>query len=76
MLSSNDGVRLAVTRIVVHPAYDNDSQDYDIALLELASPLIVEPITLVLPAETALFAPGVLAAVIGWGDTVAGWQPQ
>ncbi len=59
--------RLAVREIVLHPDYDAETSDSDLALLVLA-----EPVTDVTPLEiiddAALCAPGMEAVVLGWGD--------
>lgn len=69
-LSENNGIRRDVQQIIVHPAWDPLSYDYDIALLHLVEPIdAVAPLPLVQPSDDFLFAPGVTARVIGWGRT-------
>ncbi|XP_069764109.1 transmembrane protease serine 6 isoform X2 [Narcine bancroftii] len=60
-----------VLRILPHPYFDEDTYDYDIALLELDQPV---PITLTafpvcLPAQTHVFEAGQSCWVTGWGLT-------
>jgi secreted trypsin-like serine protease len=61
--------QVAIARIVVHPDYDRESQDNDIALIELAEeagPLIAEVAT---PRATADSGP---ATVLGFGSFYEG----
>ena len=67
-LSSNAGSVVAVTRILVHPQYNDGNSDADIALLQLARPLADTTVSL----ATVPFAAGDVATVIGWGTTVEG----
>lgn len=62
-----------VTSVIVHPNYDIDSSDSDIAVLTLASPLDGVPtITPLSPAETATYvSSGGAVRVGGWGNTTA-----
>ncbi|MFT5126598.1 MAG: hypothetical protein ACI8W8_000193 [Rhodothermales bacterium] len=66
-LSGDDGERIAVAEIIVHPAFDSNSLDSDLALLRLERPSSATPLALAHPAIADTFAPGVLATVIGWG---------
>jgi hypothetical protein len=73
---SNDldrgGRTYPVDRIVVHERYDPVAQDYDVALVHLASRYdgpTIKPIT---AAEADLAAPGRTATVAGWGLTAEG----
>jgi secreted trypsin-like serine protease len=67
---SSDGQRIAVAEVILAPGYNAFTSDSDFALLRLESaasgtvmPLLDDP---------TLAAPGVLATVIGWGDTTNG----
>jgi len=67
------GQRLRVKRIVVNPAYNKRTKDSDIALLELASPLVLGDRVKFLPVatrdqETPALNNGPLV-VTGWGAT-------
>ncbi len=60
----------AIKRVIVHPDYDERSNDNDLLLFEL-----VNPVTDILPVvldRTATLAKGVESWVAGWGTTTAG----
>lgn len=58
-----------IRRIVLHALYDQFTSDYDIALLELATPVVfsemVQPVCV--PASTHAFGSGTSCFVTGWG---------
>lgn len=67
-----------VIQTVTHPYYESDTQDYDIALVELdhAVPLTsphVQPVCL--PASTHYFVDGSICWVTGWGATYENGPP-
>ena len=67
----------AVTQVIPHPAYDTTTNNNDIALLRLATPLEAMKATIVAPeSEATLGAAGTTATVIGWGDIAAGGTPS
>uniref|UniRef100_U3JV07 Transmembrane serine protease 7 n=1 Tax=Ficedula albicollis TaxID=59894 RepID=U3JV07_FICAL len=59
----------SITRIIVHPQYDQSISDYDIALLEMETPVLfselVQPICL--PSTSRVFLYGTVCYVTGWG---------
>lgn len=59
----------SIKRIIVHPHYDQYISDYDIALLEMESPVffneLVQPICL--PSSRRLLIYGTVCYVTGWG---------
>ncbi|MFZ9857619.1 MAG: DUF1986 domain-containing protein [Roseiflexaceae bacterium] len=65
--------RRTVKRIVVHPNYNSSTLDYDIALLELTTPLTlnsqVAPIYLAGTRDMTLYNSGTVFTVSGWGHT-------
>ncbi|XP_028627471.1 transmembrane protease serine 9 isoform X1 [Grammomys surdaster] len=67
--SEASAVRARVLRIAKHPAYDADTADFDVAVLELARPLpfgrYVQPACL--PAATHVFPPRKKCLISGWG---------
>lgn len=67
-LSSNDGTVAAVSRIVIHPDYNDGTSDSDVALLQLASPINGTTVSL----TPVSFATSDAATVVGWGTTVEG----
>ncbi|KAJ8413191.1 hypothetical protein AAFF_G00091870 [Aldrovandia affinis] len=58
-----------VRRVVLHPQYDQFTSDYDIALLELSTPVFfsdwVQPVCV--PAASHTFSSGTTCFVTGWG---------
>ncbi|XP_055519310.1 LOW QUALITY PROTEIN: transmembrane protease serine 6 [Leucoraja erinacea] len=58
-------------RIIVHPYYDQETSDYDVALLELDQRVPVMPTSfpICLPATSHVFEAGLLCWVTGWGTT-------
>ena len=66
-LTTDEGIRVPVAEIVVHPLFRRGSPDHDAALLRVAEPLGVEPIRL--PSTTGQPPAGTGAVVTGWGDT-------
>ena len=81
-LTETVGQRLSVSQIVVHPAWDPATFDFDLALLRLQQPAVftgalgvagaIQPVTLAAPGEFALLAPERLATVTGWGTRTSG----
>lgn len=72
-LSSDEGQRIPVSQLFMHPNYDPVTAESDIALLRLAQPAtlndMVSLVELVQPAETAsLVAPYSFSIVTGWGS--------
>ena len=71
---------VGLSDIIIHPDYNPFTAENDIALLELATPLILSPalrtstIALFTPADSAagLDAPGTPATITGWGATFEG----
>jgi len=66
--------RIAVSRILVHEDYDDETYDNDIALLELEKPLALGDRIRVIPLlgtgdEPTTLKPGALLTVSGWGRT-------
>uniref|UniRef100_A0A8C0V075 Peptidase S1 domain-containing protein n=1 Tax=Cyanistes caeruleus TaxID=156563 RepID=A0A8C0V075_CYACU len=59
----------SIIRIIVHPQYDQAISDYDIALLEMETPVLfselVQPICL--PSTSRVFLYGTVCYVTGWG---------
>ncbi|RKZ42076.1 MAG: hypothetical protein DRQ49_03070 [Gammaproteobacteria bacterium] len=66
-LISGEGERISVSEVVVHPDYNPETYDSDIALVRLSKPATQTPIKLVVP-NTAI-SEGNLARAMGWGNT-------
>ncbi len=66
----------SVSQIVIHPNYNANTSDSDIALLKLSSPVTLNSrvalIPMVTSTDSALYAAGVLGTVTGWGTTSSG----
>lgn len=64
----------AIGQIIVHPSYEPDaatspnSNDFDIALVEITAAVAVQPISL-LAAGAPAIAGGIEAIIMGWGNT-------
>ncbi|MBI1297670.1 trypsin-like serine protease [bacterium] len=75
-LTVEEGQRIAVSQIIMHPAYTGTSFDFDIALLRLAEPAIltsrVQPVSLAARTSQTLYQPGTVATVTGWGTRAFG----
>jgi V8-like Glu-specific endopeptidase len=64
-----DGLIIDVESIIIHPDYDDDSSDNDIALLKLKTSLSqITPIDLMSP-DSEFGLEGNNAVVVGWGTT-------
>ncbi len=66
----------SVSQIIVHPNYNANTSDSDIALMKLSSPVTLNSRVALIPMVTstdgALYGVGVLATVTGWGTTSSG----
>ncbi len=68
----NPVTKIRAAQILVHPNYNANTQDYDMALVKLSSNSSLSTVQPLLPSETALASAGVNAKVIGWGDLASG----
>ena len=68
-VGNNGAAARQIRRILLHPKYDQFSSDYDIALLELSTPVffndLVQPVCI--PASSHVFSTGTNCYVTGWG---------
>jgi len=70
---SNQGEVLQVSEFVVHPDFNPNTLDNDLAVLKLASESSFQPIDLIAPGDPdGLTAPGSRVTAIGWGATSEG----
>ncbi|KAF2980363.1 hypothetical protein EK904_008302, partial [Melospiza melodia maxima] len=62
-------VSFKVIHLFLHPYYEEDSHDYDVALLQLDHPVIISPLIqpICLPAPSHIFEPGLVCWITGWG---------
>ena len=67
--------RRTVSIVIVHPRYDDETYDYDLAVLKLSAPVQSSTgVKVIRLATTAhiykpLYVAGIMATVSGWGDT-------
>jgi secreted trypsin-like serine protease len=69
-LDSDNGERTGIERIIIHPLFDSDTLDNDIALVKLSTPSSSRPITL-LPAHSDEATAEAPVTAIGWGTISA-----
>lgn len=69
-LKRDAGQRVAVKRVITHPRYNDNSLDFDIALVQLKKPVNnIAPVAL--NANRADTLEGVMSTVVGWGNMSA-----
>ncbi len=68
-LVGGEGTRVAVDGIEVHPDWDPDTSDNDLALLHVVASLGPAPIAVVPPGLEGLWAPTTTLQSAGWGCT-------
>jgi trypsin len=66
------GTTANVTKIWVHPSYTTATAGYDVAVLTLDRNISSATLPLATPADTALYAAGNSALILGWGTTSSG----
>jgi secreted trypsin-like serine protease len=67
---NSGGKKLAVTKIIIHPKYNADTNNNDIALVKLAGKAKMQPISLISKkVEESTLKPDALVTVSGWGYT-------
>jgi secreted trypsin-like serine protease len=60
--------KIDVEEVIIHPKYDEDTSDFDVALLRLAKASQQKPIAMIPSGDPDKnVAPGKMATVIGWG---------
>jgi trypsin len=69
---STAGVVANVTRIWVHPSYRSATAGYDVSVLTLDRSISSAYLPLATPSDTALYAAGTSATILGWGTTSSG----
>ncbi|PXY26187.1 serine protease [Prauserella sp. PE36] len=69
-----DGMRFDVRRVWVAPDYEDPTTGDDIAVLTLAGSAPYRPARVAGPQDEALYAPGTMATVLGWGRLSEGGE--
>jgi secreted trypsin-like serine protease len=69
---STAGTVANVTKIWIHPSYTTATAGYDVAVLTLDRNISSATLPLATPADTALYAAGNSALILGWGTTSSG----
>ncbi len=57
------------TSLIMHPDYDDWTSDNDIALIQLAQPVSIQPVLIPDTSQTSLLNSGRLQLTMGWGNT-------
>jgi trypsin len=70
-VTQSDGQQRSVSRVVMHPDYLL-TNGYDISLLQLATPSTMAPTQVAGAGERAIWNPGTLETIVGWGATEEG----
>ncbi|HVL95923.1 MAG TPA: serine protease [Solirubrobacteraceae bacterium] len=68
---AGEGERVPVTSATIHPNY-LANVGYDITLLKLSRPSTMSPTKVSGSTETALWSPGTMEKIVGWGATKEG----
>ncbi|GAA0231056.1 serine protease [Saccharothrix mutabilis subsp. mutabilis] len=69
---STAGIVAGVTRIWIHPSYRSAGSGYDVSVLTLDRSISSAYLPLATPSDTALYAAGTNATILGWGTTSSG----
>jgi secreted trypsin-like serine protease len=72
--TQDDGERLGVSRVVMHPDYLLTS-GYDISLLQLSSSSTMAPTQVAGAGERSIWTAGTMETIVGWGVTSEGGDP-
>ncbi|WP_199439061.1 serine protease [Umezawaea beigongshangensis] len=75
-LRGDSGESVPVSAVRVHPGFREAISGDDVAVLVLARPVAARPVPLVEEGDTASYAPGTPASVLGWGRTAEGTPPS
>lgn len=71
-LSSDEGARIQIDKIIRHWAFAANTYQHDVALLHLQTPAKSAVVSLSAPLHDTLENPDTLAMVVGWGVTGKG----
>jgi len=64
-----------VASVDVHAAYNPITNQNDVAMLRLDRAAPYQPLRVIDPSETTIWAPGAAARIVGWGATAEGGPP-
>lgn len=64
-----------VASVDVHAAYNPITNQNDVAMLRLDRAAPYQPLRVIEPSETPIWAPGTVARIVGWGATAEGGPP-
>ena len=67
LLRSDDGEEVGISQIFLHPDFEAETNDSDLALLLLEQPISLSPIRYLQRGHGSLI--GEIAKVLGWGST-------
>ncbi|WP_199438824.1 S1 family peptidase [Umezawaea beigongshangensis] len=70
--SSTAGTVSTVSRIWVHPSYNSNTMTSDVSVLTLSTSLNRTTLPIATSADSALYAAGTTARILGWGTTSSG----
>ncbi len=69
---ANPVTRIRAAQIIVHPSYNANTQDFDMALIKLSSNSGLSTVQPLVAIDAALAATGKNGRIIGWGDQASG----
>ncbi|MBP2321512.1 secreted trypsin-like serine protease [Kibdelosporangium banguiense] len=69
---SSAGTVASVSSIWIHPSYTTATRGFDVSVLTLSTNLPAPYLPLATTADTALYAAGTQATILGWGTTSSG----
>jgi len=69
---STAGIVANVTKIWIHPSYTTATAGFDVSVLTLDRNITSAYLPLATPSDTALYAAGTNATILGWGTTSSG----
>jgi trypsin len=69
---SSVGTVASVSRIWIHPSYTTATRGYDVSVLTLSTNLPAPYLPMATTSDTALYAAGTQATILGWGTTSSG----
>ena len=71
-LRNSDGENIKINDIIIHPDFNRNTLDNDIALIHLSNPSIQEPASLIFKDKMQALNSGNVLTVVGWGYLLEG----